>query len=43
MFYNWEQLDDLSSPGSLAASLMLRILKSLTNQADWALTQVALQ
>jgi predicted AlkP superfamily pyrophosphatase or phosphodiesterase len=42
-FYNWEELRDLSSPGSLAVSLMLRNLESPIDQADWELTQVALQ
>ncbi len=42
-FYNWEELRDLSSPGSLAISLMLRNLESPTDQADWELTQTALQ
>lgn len=36
-FYNWEELRDLSSPGSLAISLMLR------KESDWELTQAALQ
>ncbi|MFN2233768.1 MAG: alkaline phosphatase family protein [Anaerolineales bacterium] len=40
-FYNWEQLRDLSSPGSLAISLMLRNLESPDVQADWELTQSA--
>jgi predicted AlkP superfamily pyrophosphatase or phosphodiesterase len=43
MFYNWEQLRDLSSPGTLAASLMLRNPESPENKADWELTQIALQ
>ncbi len=42
-FYNWEELCDLSSPGSLAVSLMLRNLESPIHQADWELTQAALQ
>ena len=41
-FYNWEQLRDLSSPGSLAISLMLRNLESTNGQADWELTQAAI-
>ena len=41
-FYNWEQLRDLSSPGSLAVSLMLRHAESLDRRADWDLTQGAL-
>ena len=41
-FYNWEQLRDLSSPGSLAISLMLRNLETPNGKADWELTQTAL-
>jgi predicted AlkP superfamily pyrophosphatase or phosphodiesterase len=42
-FYNWEQLRDLSSPGSLAASKMLRYSKDNHFQADWELTQAGLE
>ena len=42
-FYSWEQLRDLSSPGSLAVSLMLRTGQFPIDQADWELTQAALQ
>lgn len=42
-FYNWEELRDLSSPGSLAISLMLRSEEYPNGQADWELTQAALQ
>jgi len=41
-FYNWEQLRDLSSPGSLAISLMLRNMESPNRLADWELTQQGL-
>jgi predicted AlkP superfamily pyrophosphatase or phosphodiesterase len=41
-FYNWEQLRDLSSPGSLAISMMLRNLENPNGNADWELTQTAL-
>ena len=40
-FYNWEQLRDLSTPGSLAASLMLRHPEAPGHRADWELTQAA--
>jgi len=42
-FYNWEQLRDLSSPGSLAASKMLRYSKDNLHQADWEVTQTGLE
>ena len=42
-FYNWEQLRDLSSPGSLAISLMLRNIESPDGKADWELTQATLR
>lgn len=42
-FYNWEELRDLSTPGTLAASLMLRNLDAPIHQADWELTQAAIQ
>lgn len=42
-FFNWEQLRDLSSPGTLATSLMLRNLETPVHQADWELTRLALQ
>jgi len=42
-FYNWEPLRDLSSPGALAASLMLCNLEAPIHQADGELTQAAIQ
>lgn len=41
-FTNWEQLRDLSAPGSLTASFMLANLKLPFGQADVELTQFAL-
>lgn len=43
MFYSWEELRDLSPPGSLAVSHMLRVPEPPINNPDWDLTQVALQ
>lgn len=42
-FYNWEPLRDLSAPGALATSLMLRNLEAPIHQADPELTQSAIQ
>lgn len=41
-FYNWENLRDLSSPGSLEASFFLRDDKTPENQSDRELTALAL-
>ena len=41
-FYSWEQLRDLSSPGSLTFSLMMRNKDFLNDHVDWTLTQTAL-
>jgi bisphosphoglycerate-independent phosphoglycerate mutase (AlkP superfamily) len=41
-YYNWEQLRDLSSPGSLACSVMLANLHQPIGDADMELTRVAL-
>jgi predicted AlkP superfamily pyrophosphatase or phosphodiesterase len=42
-FYNWEPLRDLSAPGALVTSLMLRNLEAPIHQADGELTQAAIQ
>lgn len=41
-FYNWEQLRDLSSPGSLTVSMMMANLHQPVGDADIELTQAAL-
>jgi predicted AlkP superfamily pyrophosphatase or phosphodiesterase len=41
-FYNWEQLRDLSSPGSLAASFFLRDAPEDNGQTDREVTALAL-
>ena len=42
-FYNWENLRDLSNPGSLSASIMLRNLDSPISDCDSELTDITLQ
>ena len=42
-FYNWENLRDLSKPGSLSAAIMISNLHAPIDKADMGLTDISLQ